>query len=142
METKNFTQITIETTVNAPIEKVWNVWASPEHIIQWNNASPDWHTPRAENDLRTGGKFLSRMEARDGSFGFDFEGVYDEVQVHKLIAYTMSDGRKVKITFNAKGNETQVVETFDAEGENPVEMQRTGWQAILDNFKRHTEAAK
>ena len=140
METKNFTKVTIETSVKVPIEKVWNFWTSPKHITQWNNASPDWHTPRAENDLRTGGKFLSRMEAKDGSFGFDFEGVYDEVQTHKLIAYTMSDGRTVKITFTANGNETQVVETFDAEGENPIELQSAGWQAILDNFKKYAEA--
>ncbi len=137
----NFTKITIETTVKAQVEKVWTVWTSPEHITQWNNASPDWHTPRAENDLRKGGKFLSRMEAKDGSFGFDFEGVYDEVVTHKRISYSLEDGRQTEITFAAIGNATQVVETFDAEGTNPIEMQQAGWQAILDNFKRYAEQA-
>ncbi|CAN5137789.1 SRPBCC family protein [soil metagenome] len=141
METKNFTKITVESTVNAPIEKVWNTWTSPEHITQWCFASPDWHAPRAENDIRTGGKFLTRMEAKDGSFGFDFEGVYDEVINHKRIAYGLGDGRQVEITFTGNGNQTKVVETFDAEGENPVEMQQAGWQAILDNFKNYAERA-
>ena len=140
METANKTSITVQNTVNAPIEKVWETWTKPEHIMKWNAASEDWHTPRAENDPRTGGKFNSRMEAKDGSFGFDFEGVYDEVIPQKLIAYTLPDGRKVKITFESNGNETQVTETFDAETTHSVEMQRDGWQAILDNFKRYTEA--
>src|SRR5688572_6983414 len=99
METKNKTTITVEASVKAPVEKVWKYWTSPDHIKKWNNANDDWHTPKAENDLRTGGKFLSRMEAKDGSFGFDFEGVYDEVRTNELISYTMPDGRKVKITF-------------------------------------------
>lgn len=131
--------ITIETKVNAPVEKVWNYWNAPEHITQWCSATPEWHTPRAENDLRTGGKFSSRMEARDGSMGFDFGGVYDDVQENKLIAYTMGDGRKVNIHFNSDGDSTSVKETFDAEGMNSLEMQRAGWQAILDNFKKYTE---
>ncbi|MEP7256431.1 MAG: SRPBCC family protein, partial [Ferruginibacter sp.] len=134
------TNISIENTVNAPVEKVWQYWTTPEHICKWNNASADWHTPRAENDLRVGGKFSSRMEARDGSFGFDFGGVYDEVKTNEVIAYTLADGRKVKIIFTSQGNTTKVAETFDAENENPVEMQRGGWQAILDNFKKYTEA--
>ena len=140
METTQSTFITVESTVNAPVEKVWNYWTSPEHIIHWNNASDDWHTPFAENDIRTDGKFLSRMEAKDGSMGFDFAGVYDEVVPNELIAYTMGDGRKVKIIFSAQGDQTKVVETFEAENENSVELQRGGWQAILDNFKRYTEA--
>jgi uncharacterized protein YndB with AHSA1/START domain len=107
---------------------------------KWNSASPDWHTPRAENDLRTGGKFSSRMEAKDGSFGFDFGGVYDEVRVHEYIAYTMEDGRTVVIDFAGNGNTTKIAETFDAEGTNPAEMQRAGWQAILDNFKKYAES--
>lgn len=139
MTTTNRTVITVETTVHAPVKKVWKFWTSPAHIIKWNNASPEWHTPRAENDLRVGGRFLSRMEARDGSMGFDFEGTYDVVDHLKMIDYTMDDGRKVSITFEPKGNDTKVVESFEAEDENPIEMQRGGWQAILDNFKKHAE---
>jgi uncharacterized protein YndB with AHSA1/START domain len=140
METKAATQITVQSTVKAPVEKVWKLWNEPEHIIQWCSATPEWHTPRAENDLRTGGKFSSRMEARDGSMGFDFGGVYDNVKTNEHIAYTMGDGRKTTIRFTTQGNETTIVETFDAEGQNPVEMQRAGWQAILDNFKAYAEA--
>lgn len=139
MSASQFAKIDIETTVDAPIEKVWTLWTSPEHITQWNHASPDWHTPRAENDLRPGGKFLSRMEAKDGSFGFDFEGVYDDVATNERIAYTLLDNRKVTITFTPQGNQTHIAETFEAEGENPIEMQRTGWQAILENFKKYAE---
>ena len=131
--------ITIEATVQAPVEKVWKFWTAPEHIVKWNNASEDWHTPRAENDLRPGGKFLSRMEAKDGSFGFDFGGVYDEVRTHELIAYTLGDGRKVKIEFSSKANETKIVEIFEAENVNSIEIQRTGWQSILNNFKKYSE---
>lgn len=131
--------ITVQNTVNAPIEKVWKYWTMPEHITQWNSASDDWHTPRAENDLRTGGKFLARMEAKDGSFGFDFGGVYDDVRKHERIAYTIGDGRKVTVTFLPTGDKTTVTETFEAESTNPIEMQRGGWQAILDNFKKYTE---
>ena len=134
------TTITVENTVNAPVQKVWEFWSSPEHIINWCSASDDWHTPRAENDLRTGGAFSSRMEAKDGSFGFDFGGIYDEVKTNELIEYTIGDGRKVKITFTTTGDETRIVETFDAEDTHPIEMQRTGWQAILDNFKKYTES--
>ena len=132
--------ITVEATIKAPVEKIWKYWTMPEHIKQWNKASDDWHTPYAENDVRTGGKFLSRMEAKDKSFGFDFGGVYDEVKDYKLIAYTIGDGRKVKIIFSGAKNETKITETFEAENQNPVEMQRSGWQAILDNFKKYTEA--
>ena len=139
MATTTATKITVETTVNAPVEKVWNIWSAPEHITRWNSPSEDWHTPRAENDLRPGGKFLARMEAKDGSFGFDFGGVYDTVKEHELIEYTIGDGRKVSVKFEGKGNETRVTETFEAESINPIEMQRGGWQAILDSFKKHTE---
>lgn len=132
-------QITVQSKVNAPVEKVWDYWNTPEHIMKWNSASPDWHTPKSENDLRVGGKFSARMEAKDGSFGFDFGGVYDEVVVNERIAYTMEDGRKTEITFINHGDTTEVIETFDAEGQNPVEMQQAGWQAILDNFKKYTE---
>lgn len=137
---ENKTTITVESTVNAPVEKVWQLWTGPEHITKWANPSPDWHTTSAENDLRVGGKFLSRMEAKDGSFGFDFGGIYDEVKSNELIEYTLGDGRKVVIHFSHNGKETKVVETFDAESVNPVEMQRTGWQAILDSFKNYAEA--
>ena len=131
--------ITIKTVVNSPIEKVWLCWTEPEHIKKWNNASEDWHTTVAENDLRVGGKFLSRMEAKDGSFGFDFGGIYDEVKLHEVIAYTLGDDRKVRIAFDCIENKTKVTETFEAESENSIEMQQAGWQAIMDNFKRYTE---
>lgn len=134
------TPVTVEATVKAPIEKVWDTWIQPEHITKWCAASADWHAPKAENDLRDGGTFTTRMEAKDGSFGFDFGGTYTNVQKHKVIDYEMSDGRKVHITFEGKGNETRIVETFDAETQNPVEMQREGWQAILNNYKSYTES--
>lgn len=139
METASKTVITVEALINAPIEKVWESWTTPEHIVKWNHASEDWHTTRAENDLRTGGKFLSRMEAKDGSIGFDFGGIYDNVKTQKDIEYTMDDGRKVKVSFIAYGNNTKVVESFDAENTHSIEMQKTGWQNILDNFKNYTE---
>ena len=142
METANKTNITVEATVNAPVEKVWKIWNEPDHITKWAAASDDWHTTRSENELREGGKFLSRMEAKDGSFGFDFGGIYDKVKTNEVIEYTMGDGRKVTVQFNGIGNETKVVETFEAESTNPIEMQRGGWQAILDNFKKYTEANK
>ena|SRR5688572_5486795 len=140
METATATRITVETTVKAPVEKVWEYFSGPQHITKWNNASEDWHSPSAKNDLRPGGKFVTRMEARDGSMGFDFEGTYDQVKTNELIEYTMGDGRKVFVNFTNNGNETKVVETFDAENTHSIEMQKTGWQAILDNFKRYTEA--
>ena len=132
-------KISVETTVQAPVEEVWKYWTEPKHITNWNAASDDWHTPFAENDLRTGGKFLSRMEAKDGSLGFDFGGIYDDVKLYEVIAYTMGDGRKVKITFKGQENETKVIETFDAETEAPIEVQQQGWQAILNNFKKYAE---
>jgi uncharacterized protein YndB with AHSA1/START domain len=140
MDTKK--TITVQAVINAPVEKVWNLWTTPGHITKWNNASGDWHTPRAENDLRVGKKFLYRMEAKDGSFGFDFAGVYDEIKRNELITYTIDDGRKVKVTFTKNNDaETKVVETFEAESTNPIEMQRGGWQAILDSFKKYVEAS-
>ena len=131
--------ITVEATINAPVERVWTLWTSPEHIKQWCNASNDWHAPRAENDLREGGKFLTRMEARDGSMGFDFNGVYTKVEQYKEIEYQLADERKVNVKFTRDGNTTHVIESFEAENTNPEEMQRTGWQAILDNFKNYAE---
>lgn len=133
--------ITIKAIINAPKEKVWKYWTEPEHITKWNNASEDWHTTAATNDLKTGGIFWSRMEAKDGSFGFDFSGIYDEVKLYEVISYTLGDARKVKITFTGNENTTEIIESFDAETTNPIEMQRDGWQAILNNFKRYTEAA-
>jgi uncharacterized protein YndB with AHSA1/START domain len=140
METMEKTIITIENTVNAPVAKVWELWSKPEHIIKWSTPSDEWHTPRAENDLRTGGKFVSRMEAKDGSMGFDFGGEYDEVRNHEYIEYTLGDGRKVTIDFTSDGNATKIVESFEAENMHPVDFQRAGWQAILDNFKKYTES--
>jgi uncharacterized protein YndB with AHSA1/START domain len=134
------TAITVEALIKAPIEKVWSSWTEPKHITKWNQASDDWHSPHAENDLRTGGKFKTTMAAKDGSMSFDFEGVYTNVQQNKLIEYAMADGRKVSVVFSQNGNQTKVIETFDPESENPIEMQRGGWQAILDSFKKYTEA--
>ncbi|WP_435356742.1 SRPBCC family protein [Emticicia sp. SJ17W-69] len=141
MATVEKTIITVETTVNAPVAKVWECWTSPEHVTQWNNASDDWHTPHAENDLRVGGKFLSRMEAKDGSFGFDFIGLYEEVEENKSIVYTMEDGRKVAIAFISEGGSTEVTESFEAEATNSIELQQAGWQAILNNFKKYVESS-
>jgi uncharacterized protein YndB with AHSA1/START domain len=140
METQTKTVLTVENTINAPVEKVWENWTNPEHIIKWCSPSDDWHTPRAENDLRNGGSFLSRMEARDGSMGFDFGGVYDAVRTNEYIEYTIGDGRKVQIKFIPQGTSTTVTESFEAEDTNPIEMQQGGWQAIMDSFKKYTEA--
>lgn len=137
MKTKE--TITVETLVNASIEKVWTFWTKPEHITKWNAASDDWHTTRADNDLKIGGKFLSRMEAKDGSFGFDFEGVYTDVIINGKISYTLLDDRKVTITFSQTENGIQITETFEAENQNPLELQKLGWQAILNNFKNYVE---
>ena len=139
METVNKSAITISTSVNAPVEKVWNYWSEPQHITQWCQASDDWHAPYADNDLREGGKFKTTMAAKDGSFSFDFGGVYTKVEEHKAIDYTLEDGRKVSVRFTDNGTSTDIVELFEAEETNPVEMQRSGWQAILDNFKKYTE---
>ncbi len=133
--------ISVEAEIAVPIATVWQCWTTPADIIHWNNASPDWCTPRAENDLRPGGRFSYRMEARDGSAGFDFWGDYDEVALHRRIAYTMGDGRKATVRFEEAGSQTRVVESFEAEDTNPVELQRGGWQAILDNFKRYVETS-
>ena len=140
METLKKSVISVQTKIDAPISLVWKYWTTPEDITRWNNASDDWHTPRAENDLRTGGKFSYRMEARDGSTGFDFGGVYDKVILNKQIDYTIGDGRKVNIVFSTVGNKTEVVETFETENIHSIEIQRNGWQSILDNFKKYAEA--
>ena len=139
METTGKKAITVESTVKAPVNKVWELYNTPQHVVQWNTASDDWHTPAAENDVRPGGKFNYRMEAKDGSMGFDFGGVYDAVKTNELIAYTMGDGRKASVHFTASGNETKVTVTFDPEDQNSIELQRNGWQAILDNFTKYAE---
>lgn len=142
METGNKVTITVEATIQAPVEKVWEYWTEPEHITTWNQASDDWHSPHATNDVRTGGKFLTRMEAKDGSAGFDFAGVYDEVRDNEFISYTMEDGRQVSITFVSQEDSTKVIEAFDAESTHSIEMQEAGWQSILDSFKKYCETSK
>lgn len=133
--------ITVEADINAPIEKIWEFYNTPEHITKWNSPSNDWHTPKAENDLKTGGKFLYRMEAKDGSTGFDFGGTYTEVIENSLMKYTMDDGRKVVVEMSQENdNPTKVVVTFDPENENAPEFQKQGWQGILDNFKKYVES--
>ena len=133
-------RITVKTSVQGDIDKVWNYWTKPEHITNWNFASDEWCCPSAKNDLKANGTFSWRMEAKDGSMGFDFEGTYEKIVDKELISYKMADGRKVEIEFTQNGNEIQISETFDAEGTNSVEQQRTGWQAILENFKKYTES--
>lgn len=134
------TKITVETTVAADIKKVWDYHTQPEHIVKWNFATDDWQCPSAENDLRAGGKLRSRMEAKDGSFGFDFEATYDEVIPHKKITYTMTDGRQATTDFMDLDGNTKVTIVFDAENENPVDLQKGGWQAILENFRKYSES--
>lgn len=139
MENEKKTEITVQAKIAAPLTQVWKLWTGPEHIVKWNNASDDWHTPASENDLRIGGRFKSTMAAKDGSMSFDFEGTYTDVQDHSFIAYALDDDRKVSITFQELEGQTEVVETFEAESMNPVEMQQGGWQAILNNFKKYAE---
>jgi len=130
-----FVEVTV--TIDAPLSAVWKQWNTPADIEKWYNASDDWHTPHAENDLRVGGRFLYRMEAKDGSFGFDFGGTYDQVIPNRLIEYTLDDERKVRISFQNRENRIKVIETFEAESVNSVELQQAGWQAILDNFQKY-----
>ena len=132
--------ITVQTTVNAPRARVWDCWNLPDHVTQWAFASEDWEAPDSENDLRVGGTFKTVMAAKDGSASFDFTGVYTAVREHELIEYDMSDGRHVKIEFAETPGGVKVSETFDPESENSEELQRSGWQAILDNFKKHAES--
>lgn len=133
--------ITIKAKIKTPINKAWELYNSPEHVVKWNNASPDWHTPSASNDLRTGGTFNYRMEAKDGSFGFDFGGVYTAVELHQRVAYTMGDDRTVDVRFSENAGETEITVAFEPESQNPVDFQQQGWQAILDNFKKYAESA-
>ena len=134
------TTITVEALKAAPIEKIWQYWTVPEHIMRWNNASDDWCTPAANNDLSVGEKFKSRMEARDGSMGFDFEGTYTNIQFNEVIEYSLADARNVKIDFVKKGDAVAVIESFEAENTNSIELQKEGWQAILNNFKKYVES--
>jgi uncharacterized protein YndB with AHSA1/START domain len=134
------TTITVKTTIHAPINKVWKCWTEPVHVMNWNHASDDWHTPHAENDLSVGGKFSYTMAAKDGSFSFDFWGNYTDIQVHESITIKLGDDRNLHISFVSDGDITHVTETFDAEDQNPAELQQIGWQAILDNFKKYTES--
>jgi len=137
MEQAKRISIAVETTVPVSPELAWEYWTKPMHITQWNQASEDWHTPRAESDLRAGGKFSSRMESKDGKYGFDFGGTFDEVEPPHLLTSTLGDGRKVRVTFESVASGTHIVETFEAEGENSVELQRQGWQAIMDSYRRY-----
>lgn len=136
----NFEKINIDMTIQAPVEKVWECWNQPEHIMQWCFASPDWHCPSAQGDLRVGGQFSSRMEAKDGSFGFDFGGTFTEFNPTSRLAYVMGDERSVEVDFKRTGSSTVIYQTFDAENTNPIEMQRGGWLAILQNFKNYVES--
>ena len=140
MEASAKTIVTIFASVNAPVDKVWEYWTKPEHIVNWNHASDDWHTPKAQNDLREGGKFCWRMEAKNGSEGFNFEGTFNEILPLKRILYTLDDGRKVTVAFEDSGTSTTITEIFEAENTNPVKMQQEGWQAILNNFKTYVES--
>lgn len=135
----NINKITVAATISAEKQKVWDYYTQPEHITKWNFASDDWQCPKAENDLQMGGKYFARMEAKDGSFGFDFEGVYIEVDKGKNFTYEMADGRQASVNFEKTEKGTLVTITFDTENENPEELQKAGWQAILNNFKKYTE---
>jgi uncharacterized protein YndB with AHSA1/START domain len=135
-------QITVGVKVKLPVSQVWELWTNPFHIIHWNQASDEWHTSRAENDLRKYGRFLYRMEARDGSFGFDFSGEYRKIENLKLIEYVLDDSRRVSIGFEGKNNETTITESFEAEEVNPAELQKDGWQSILNNFKKYAESSE
>lgn len=136
----NSEKITVQATIASEIKKVWDYYTNPSHIVNWNFATDDWHCPWAKNDMRPGGKYTARMEAKDGSFGFEFGAIYDSIADYKNFTYTMGDERQVTVTFEDKGGKTQVTVTFDPENQNPIEMQKGGWQAILDNFAKYTEA--
>ncbi len=139
METMKNTIITVAATINASTDKVWRCFTEPQHVVRWNHASDDWHTPLAENDLHEGGRFNYRMEAKDGSVGFNFTGTYSRIEPNYVIEYTLDDNRKVQLTFEAENEATRVVETFEAEHTNSIELQREGWQSILNNFKKYAE---
>lgn len=136
----NMEKITVKTAINDSIEKVWKYFTETKYIKQWNSPSDDWHTTNASNNLIIGGNFSYTMATKDGSLSFDFAGVYDDIKETKYISYTLGDGRKVEVFFVSNGNRTEVTETFETEEQNPTEMQRAGWQAILDNFKKLVES--
>ncbi len=136
---ENTIVLTVESLVNVPESKAWALWTDPEHIVNWNTPSDDWHTTKATNDLQVGGRFSSSMAAKDGSFGFDFSGIYTKIRLHQTIAYTLDDGRTAETTFTKKGDQTFISTRFDAENQNSIEMQQGGWQAILNNFKNYAE---
>ncbi|QYA24498.1 polyketide cyclase [Gramella sp. MT6] len=138
MEKSGKTNVTVSTEIDLSPEKVWELWTSPAHITHWNFASDDWQCPAAENDLKPGGKFNWHMEAKDGSAGFDFSGIYLEIVPNELIRYKMDDGRLVQIEFKSQESGVKIIETFEAENQNSIELQRQGWQAILDNFKKYS----
>lgn len=134
-------KLTITSEINKPINEVWNYLNNPEHITKWNFAHESWECPSAKNDLTVGGKLEVRMQAKDGSFGFDLVGIYDEIKENELIKYHLEDGREVEIIFERlSDNQTKITENFDPENQNPLEMQQQGWQAILDNFKKYAES--
>lgn len=133
------TRLTVKNKINADLSTVWNKWTGANHMVNWNFANDDWHCPKAENNLTEGGRLKATMAAKDGSFAFDFEAVYDEIIPLSKISYTMGDGRKVDVNFAEENNQTILVESFDPESENSLEMQQSGWQAILDNFKKYCE---
>lgn len=132
--------ITIETLVHAPINLVWDTWNSPNHVVHWNHASDDWHSPKADNNFVVGGKFVYRMEAKDNSFGFDFSGTYEEIVDKKRVVTRLDDNRLVKTEFYGENDSVRIVETFEAEDQNSIELQREGWSAILNNYKLYTES--
>ncbi|XDD47517.1 SRPBCC domain-containing protein [Leptospira sp. WS39.C2] len=134
------TEIQIQTLIANDRKKVWDYYTNPTHITQWNFADLSWHCPHAKVELKNGGTYMARMEAKDGSFGFDFEAIFDSVKEHESITYTMTDKRKAKIEFKDKAPHTEVTITFDAETENPIEMQKEGWQSILNSFKNYVES--
>lgn len=136
----NFQKITVEAYIQKDIKTVWDLYNTPEHVRNWNHASDDWHSPFAENNLEVDGRFKYRMEAKDGSFGFDFEGTYTRVEKPYKFSYIMDDQRAVDVSFQTKDNGTQVIVVFDAETENTLELQKEGWQEILNNFKQYAES--
>lgn len=138
-ENMKFTKIKVSAQIKKPLDRVWRYYTDPEHVMQWNHASDDWHCPHAENDLREGGRFCYTMASKDGKAKFDFEGVYTKVEPFSHIAYALGDGREVTVDFTNLGHVTEVVVDFDAEGENTLELQRNGWQEILNHFKNHVE---
>jgi uncharacterized protein YndB with AHSA1/START domain len=133
-------KVSIDVTVQSPLEQVWSAWTTPEDIMQWNFASPEWCCPRARIELAEGGSFSYRMEAKDGSMGFDFEGTFLSIVEHREIRYALEDDRAVSVTFEEKEGGVRIIETFDAEDEQSAEQQKQGWQCILENFKRHVES--